>query len=185
MAGVGFKGAFGSAMVCSADRQLAHLGLLDDAAPLFREGASVPGVGVRGERGEGLAPLARFHVLNLKVINPRLGFVSPSQPSPVECLNITGIFSGRLRGRAPAPLVQHFNADGPHHSRLAVRKLACCPRRQRSRTTDVAALDVFNPHSLCPPLSTCRKVAPETRLAIAEPLFDVCNLLCGDLGRVR
>jgi len=30
----------------SFDRQLAHLGLLDDAAPLFREGASVPGVGV-------------------------------------------------------------------------------------------------------------------------------------------
>jgi transposase len=28
------------------DRQLAHLGLLDDAAPLFREGVSVPGVGV-------------------------------------------------------------------------------------------------------------------------------------------
>jgi transposase len=28
------------------DRQLAHLGLLDDAAPLFREGASVPGAGV-------------------------------------------------------------------------------------------------------------------------------------------
>lgn len=28
------------------DRQLAHLGLLDDAAPLFREGASVPAVGV-------------------------------------------------------------------------------------------------------------------------------------------
>jgi transposase len=28
------------------DRQLAHLGLLDDAAPLFREGTSVPGVGV-------------------------------------------------------------------------------------------------------------------------------------------
>jgi hypothetical protein len=28
------------------DRQLAYLGLLDDAAPLFREGASVPGVGV-------------------------------------------------------------------------------------------------------------------------------------------
>src|ERR1700751_4674983 len=27
------------------DRQLAHLGLLDDAAPLFREGSSVPGVG--------------------------------------------------------------------------------------------------------------------------------------------
>ena len=30
----------------SFDRQLAHLGLLDDAAPLFREGASVPGIGV-------------------------------------------------------------------------------------------------------------------------------------------
>src|ERR1700756_875567 len=30
----------------SFDRQLAHLGLLDDAAPLFREGCSVPGVGV-------------------------------------------------------------------------------------------------------------------------------------------
>ncbi len=30
----------------SFDRQLAHLGLLDDAAPLFREGASVPGAGV-------------------------------------------------------------------------------------------------------------------------------------------
>jgi transposase len=30
----------------SLDRQLAHLGLLDDAAPLFREGTSVPGVGV-------------------------------------------------------------------------------------------------------------------------------------------
>src|SRR5271155_290945 len=30
----------------SFDRQLAHLGLLDDAAPPFREGASVPGVGV-------------------------------------------------------------------------------------------------------------------------------------------
>ncbi|MGB8529486.1 MAG: hypothetical protein WCD75_22110, partial [Rhodoplanes sp.] len=28
------------------DRQLAYLGLLDDAAPLFREGCSVPGVGV-------------------------------------------------------------------------------------------------------------------------------------------
>jgi transposase len=28
------------------DRQLAYLGLLDDAAPLFREGAAVPGVGV-------------------------------------------------------------------------------------------------------------------------------------------
>ena len=28
------------------DRQLAYLGLLDDAAPLFREGTSVPGVGV-------------------------------------------------------------------------------------------------------------------------------------------
>src|SRR5262245_547223 len=28
------------------DRQLAHLGLLDDAAPRFREGASVPGAGV-------------------------------------------------------------------------------------------------------------------------------------------
>jgi transposase len=28
------------------DRQLAHLGLLDDAAPLFREESSVPGVGV-------------------------------------------------------------------------------------------------------------------------------------------
>ena len=28
------------------DRQLAHLGLLDDAAPLFREGTSVPAVGV-------------------------------------------------------------------------------------------------------------------------------------------
>jgi transposase len=28
------------------DRQLAHLGLLDDAAPLFRDGASVPGAGV-------------------------------------------------------------------------------------------------------------------------------------------
>jgi transposase len=30
----------------SFDRQLAHLGLLDDAAPLFREGAAVPAVGV-------------------------------------------------------------------------------------------------------------------------------------------
>jgi transposase len=30
----------------SFDRQLAYLGLLDDAAPLFREGSSVPGVGV-------------------------------------------------------------------------------------------------------------------------------------------
>ena len=28
------------------DRQLAYLGLLDDAAPLFREGSSVPGLGV-------------------------------------------------------------------------------------------------------------------------------------------
>ena len=27
------------------DRQLAHLGLLDDAAPLFRDGSSVPGAG--------------------------------------------------------------------------------------------------------------------------------------------
>src|SRR5215472_15390084 len=30
----------------SLDRQLAHLGLLDDAAPLFREGTSIPDVGV-------------------------------------------------------------------------------------------------------------------------------------------
>jgi transposase len=30
----------------SFDRQLAYLGLLDDAAPLFREGSSVPGLGV-------------------------------------------------------------------------------------------------------------------------------------------
>jgi hypothetical protein len=28
------------------DRQLAYLGLLDDAAPIFREGSSVPGAGV-------------------------------------------------------------------------------------------------------------------------------------------
>jgi hypothetical protein len=28
------------------DRQLAYFGLLDDAAPLFREGSSVPGAGV-------------------------------------------------------------------------------------------------------------------------------------------
>ena len=28
------------------DRQLAHLGLLDDATPVFREGSSVPGAGV-------------------------------------------------------------------------------------------------------------------------------------------
>jgi hypothetical protein len=28
------------------DRQLAYLGLLDDAAPLFRDGSSAPGVGV-------------------------------------------------------------------------------------------------------------------------------------------
>jgi hypothetical protein len=28
------------------DRRLAYLGLLDHAAPLFREGSSVPGVGV-------------------------------------------------------------------------------------------------------------------------------------------
>ena len=28
------------------DRQLAHLGLLDDAAPLFRDGSSVPGTGI-------------------------------------------------------------------------------------------------------------------------------------------
>ena len=49
--------------------------------------------------------------------------------------------------RADATFVQHFNADDPHYSRLAVRKLACCPRRQRRRTTaDAAALDVFNPH---------------------------------------
>ena len=30
----------------SMDRQLAHLGLLDDAAPMFRDGAQIPGVGV-------------------------------------------------------------------------------------------------------------------------------------------
>jgi len=30
----------------SLDRQLAHLGLLDDAAPMFRDGSQVPGVGV-------------------------------------------------------------------------------------------------------------------------------------------
>src|SRR5260370_20516715 len=28
------------------DRQLAYLGLLDDAAPIFRDGSQVPGVGV-------------------------------------------------------------------------------------------------------------------------------------------
>jgi len=36
----------GDASDRSLDRQLAHLGLLNDAAPLFREGFSVPGVGV-------------------------------------------------------------------------------------------------------------------------------------------
>jgi transposase len=30
----------------SMDRQLAHLGLLDDAAPIFRDGSAIPGVGV-------------------------------------------------------------------------------------------------------------------------------------------
>ena len=30
----------------SLDRQLAHLGLLDDAAPIFRDGSQIPGVGV-------------------------------------------------------------------------------------------------------------------------------------------
>src|ERR1700716_2343028 len=34
------------ASVRTFDRQLAYLGLLDDAAPLFRDGSSVPGVGV-------------------------------------------------------------------------------------------------------------------------------------------
>jgi len=28
------------------DRQLAYLGLLDDAAPMFRDGSNVPGIGV-------------------------------------------------------------------------------------------------------------------------------------------
>jgi hypothetical protein len=58
----------------------------------------------------------------------------------------------RAARRGPAALVQHFNADGPHHSRLTFRKFACCPCRQRSRiTSDVAALDVFSPHgfALC------------------------------------
>jgi hypothetical protein len=36
----------GDASDRTLDRQLAYLGLLDDAAPLFREGSSVPGVGV-------------------------------------------------------------------------------------------------------------------------------------------
>jgi hypothetical protein len=27
--------------------------------------------------------------------------------------------------------------------------------------------------------------SPETRSAMAEPFFDVCNLLCGDFGRLR
>jgi len=36
----------GDASDRTLDRQLAHLGLLDDAAPLFREGTSVPAVGV-------------------------------------------------------------------------------------------------------------------------------------------
>jgi len=36
----------GDASDRSLDRQLAHLGLLDDAAPLFREASSVPGAGV-------------------------------------------------------------------------------------------------------------------------------------------
>src|SRR4249920_2304583 len=80
--------------------------------------------------------------------------------------------------RTDAALVQHLNADGPHHGGLAIRKLACCPLWQRSRaTTDVTA-DVFNPHWLLPSVGS-----PETRSATAEPLFDVCRLLCGDLGR--
>jgi len=36
----------GDASDRTLDRQLAYLGLLDDAAPLFRDGSSVPGVGV-------------------------------------------------------------------------------------------------------------------------------------------
>src|SRR6516164_4924409 len=45
--------------------------------------------------------------------------------------------------RADAALVQHFNADGPHRSRLGVRKLDCCPLRQRRRhPTYAMALDV-------------------------------------------
>src|SRR6516165_11347720 len=46
--------------------------------------------------------------------------------------------------RADAALVQHFNADGPHRSRLGVRKLDCCPLRQRRRRPTYAmTLDVL------------------------------------------
>jgi hypothetical protein len=94
---------------------------------------------------------------------------------------LTPAVSAITSRRADAALVQHFNADGPHHSRLAVRKLACCPRRQRGRiTTDAAALDVFNPHGFALPPARRKRARPSPSLfSTSADRFAVIWVGCG------
>jgi transposase len=84
----------------SFDRQLAHLGLLDDAAPLFREGTSVPGVGVL------LALPCLVEIGLLRISRKLYGEIGPAFYGLRTTL-LTLLFMALLRIKRPEHLKEH------------------------------------------------------------------------------
>ena len=84
----------------SLDRQLAHLGLLDDAAPLFRDGSRVPGVGVL------LALPALVESGLLRISRKLYGEIGPAFYGLRTSL-LTLLFMALLRIQRPEQLKEH------------------------------------------------------------------------------
>jgi len=113
----------------SFDRQLAHLGLLDDAAPLFCEGSSVPGVGV-------LLALPCFVESGLLGISRKLyGEIGPAFYGLRTTL-LTLLFMALLRIKRPEHLKEH---DPAAFGRLLGLDRAPEVKTLRRRLTRLAA----------------------------------------------
>jgi hypothetical protein len=80
------------------DRQLAYLGLLDDAAPLFREGSSIPAVGIL------LALPCLVESGLLRISRKLYGEIGPAFYGLRTTL-LTLLFMALLRIAAPSPIV--------------------------------------------------------------------------------
>jgi len=84
----------------SVDRQLAHLGMLDDAAPLFRDGSRIPGVGVL------LALPALVESGLLRISRKLYGEIGPAFYGLRTSL-LTLLFMALLRIKRPEHLKEH------------------------------------------------------------------------------
>jgi transposase len=82
------------------DRQLAYLGLLDDAAPLFREGSSIPGLGVL------LAVPCLVETGLLRISRKLYGEIGPAFYGLRTTL-LTLLFMALLRIKRPEHLKEH------------------------------------------------------------------------------